>query len=65
MPTMHVCAHSSSVGSNSSQVRYSGLTRSRAGLSSTFAGIKVTLIGRGGSTPGGIDGLANRAAQPS
>jgi hypothetical protein len=41
------------------------LTRSRAGLSSTFAGIKVTLIGRGGSTPGGIDGLANRAAQPS
>ena len=29
------------------------MTRSRAGLSNTVAGMKVTLIGRGGSMPGG------------
>ena len=29
------------------------MTRSRAGLSETFAGINVTLIGRGGSAPDG------------
>ena len=42
----------SSSGSDNSQVRYSGLTRNRAGLSNTDAGMNVTLIGRGGSMPG-------------
>src|SRR6202047_5568437 len=51
----------SSSGSDSSQVKYSGLTRSRTGLSNTFAGMKVTLIGLGGSMPGGRSSGRGRA----
>jgi hypothetical protein len=43
----------SSVGNDNSQARYSGLTRSSAGLSNTVAGMKLMLIGCGRSMPGG------------
>src|SRR6516162_7397901 len=52
----------SRVGNDNSQARYSGLTRSSAGLSDTVAGIKVTLIGIGGSMPGGSSWPCSRSS---